>query len=258
MRRGRAVGVREPVFMALVRELPPEAAREAFVGRETVPRLLAYADYMDRALKQFGIWLPNLAEVFTHPERYPALFEAHPEWGRRVGPIRLKLILEGKWKPNPTKMSPAQAYQEAGLELLPVNALGEALLAAIRVSWKGKYAGHWHALRLGLQRRWGRYSPEMFAELALAQARILAPLLPPDAVAALREELVTLDGPEEAPTTLLRFVRLDESGVSLQLEELDRRGLLAGYLSASIRAELIRLDRPSALARAAVAVAGDS
>lgn len=255
MRKGRAVGVREKVFMALVRELPEEAAREVFVGHETLSRIQAYADYMDRALKQFGLWLPRLGEVLSHPERYPVLYTAHPEWGRAVGHVRLKLILEGRWQPKPTTMSPAQAYQEAGLELIPVNALGEALSAEILRSWKGKYAGHWQSLRLALQRRWGRFSPETLAECALAQARILAPLLPPGVTAALEHQLASLAGPDEAATTRLRFVHLDGSGVSLQMEELDKRGLLAGYLSAAIRAELIRLDRSTALTRASSRIA---
>lgn len=245
---GKAGAVREPLFFQLCRRLNRKQVRAAFVAADALSRLDQYADYLDRALKHYGLVLWGLTEALTHPERYPVLFTARPSWGAPMGVERIKLILEGK--PLPYPVSAARALEEAGFNLRALNPLGTAIIATVRRLQGGPYASQLTPLRSTLQQRWGRYSPETAAEFTLALARILAPLLP-EAAIALRTELTKLEGAEEALALSRLFSRVDDSGVSLRLEELERRGLLAGYLGAAVRMELIRLDRPPVLLRVA-------
>ncbi len=124
--------------------------------------------------------------------------------------------------PEPMELSDPEVYGSFRVRR-QYRLLDEPVYPAVeRLRGDRRYAGYFNGLEKTADKRWGKDAPEREWRLALAEYRVVEPLL--------RGRV--------------------SGGVERVLAELEASGVLASYLSAACRAQRILLERPSAYERA--------
>lgn len=200
LRSGKVEKLGSDTYARLACRLPAEELRRAVLAPEQVARLRQWAGWLGHELRGYTA-APSVGVVTLPDGTVHALVP---------GPS------EELDDPEPEVYGPFRVRRQYRL-------LDESVAGAVkRLREDRRYAGYFKSVKEAAVRRWGTGAPEREYRLALAEYRMVEPLL--------RGRV--------------------SGGVERTLTELQASGELAVYLAAAARAQRILLQRPSAHERA--------